>query len=144
MFDDLKGWVNKLFARKEPWSYEEQSLLAGLMPISKEARALLSWAYTLPRDAKGWALVNGTAASKPKQSVLMLLREFSSEIDKWRSVRGNGAKKKGVIELLSYEWVAALKKIYGADIPIPQSKHLLAPSVQQEIEAAVTASKNAA
>jgi predicted phage replisome organizer len=91
--DDLtstKEWLNKVFGRKRVWSYEEDQLLASLLPIAREDRALLSWAYTLRRDSEGWALIDGERASKPKQGLLMLLREFSSEIDKWRSVRANG------------------------------------------------------
>ena len=49
--------------------------------------------YKLPRDNEGWALMNGKRASKPKQSVLLLLQAFSSEIDKWRSVRRAGSRR---------------------------------------------------
>jgi predicted phage replisome organizer len=89
-FDDAKRWVNSLFGRQRAWSYEEDELLSRLLPISKEDRALLSWAYALPRDFDGWALVDGERGSKPKHSILLLLREFGSEIDKWRSVRARG------------------------------------------------------
>jgi hypothetical protein len=35
---------------RKGWSYEEQQLLSRLLPIPKPDRALLSWAYMLPRD----------------------------------------------------------------------------------------------
>ena len=89
--DDLKKWMNTLFGRQRAWSYEEDELLSRIAPIAKGDRALLSWAYTQPRDSDGWVLIEGKRASKPKQSVILLLREFSSEIDKWRSGRTNGA-----------------------------------------------------
>jgi hypothetical protein len=88
-FEKLKNWVNSLFGRQRAWNYEEMNLLTELVPISREDRALLSWAYTLPRDVEGWAIVDGEQLSKPKHSALLLLREFSSEIDKWKSVRVN-------------------------------------------------------
>jgi hypothetical protein len=88
-FDRAQTWLNTFFGRQRAWSREEMGLLAELLPISRDDRALLSWAYTLPRDAEGWAIVDGEQLSKPKQSLLILLREFSSEIDKWKSVRAN-------------------------------------------------------
>jgi hypothetical protein len=86
-FNLAKEWMNKLFGRNRAWSYEEDEVLASLLPISRDDRALLSWAYGLPRDLEGWALVDGERTSKPKQGLLALLRHFPSEIDKWRGVR---------------------------------------------------------
>jgi hypothetical protein len=86
-FKELQQWMNSLFGRQRAWSYEEAEGLSRLLPISKEDRALLSWAYTLPRDSEGWPLIKGNRASKPKHSVLLLVREFGSEIDKWQSAR---------------------------------------------------------
>jgi predicted phage replisome organizer len=88
-FEQAKQWVNSLFGRQRVWNYEESELLSRLLPISREDRALLSWAYTLPRNAEGWAMVDGDRVNKPKSSSLILLREFSGEIDKWKSVRAN-------------------------------------------------------
>ena len=92
---EAKEWLNELFGRKRAWSYEEDSLLSTLLPISREDRELIQWGYSLRRDSEGWALINGKRITKPKQSLLMLLREFSSELDKWQSARmnGNGAKR---------------------------------------------------
>lgn len=88
-FEETKSWLNSLFGRHKPWSSEENSLLRKLLPISKEVRALLSWGYTLVRDAEGWAILDGKKLTKPKQNLLALLRGFSGEIEKWHSVRAN-------------------------------------------------------
>ena len=88
-FEDTKNWLNSLFGRQKPWSSGEDSLLRKLLPISKEVRALLSWGYTLARDAEGWALLEGKKLTKPKQNLLALLRQFWDELEKWRSVRAN-------------------------------------------------------
>jgi hypothetical protein len=179
--DDLKAWINTLFGRQGAWSYEETQLLSELLPISKEDRGLLSWAYKLPRDNEGWALVDHKRSSKPKQNLISLLREFSSEIDKWRSVRSNhdaplesaptdewtpdrraaferlfstadpgpfyllgsdirrriDAEVKESADRLRPEWNSMIKKIYGSDVSIPPFKSQLAPSVRDEIEAAL-------
>jgi predicted phage replisome organizer len=82
-FNATKELLNKLFRRQLAWSEDEDRLLKALLPISRDDRALISWAYTLPRDSEGWALIDGEHTSKPKQSLLGLLREFSSEIHKW-------------------------------------------------------------
>jgi hypothetical protein len=87
IFNETKQWLTKLFHLDRAWSHEEDEVLASLLPISREDRALLSWAYNLPRDIEGWALADGERTSKPKQSLLALLRHFPSEIDKWRRVR---------------------------------------------------------
>jgi predicted phage replisome organizer len=188
--EDLKAWMNTLFGRQRAWSYEEGRLLTEAAPILKEDRALISWAYKLPRDNEGWALVDGKRASKPKQSVLLLLQAFSSEIDKWRSVRRNGNKaqpkppkvedwtdermrvfremfpntpiscpfnllgedlQRGIDERVRLredeipdEWVVVANQLYGPDISIPRFKKDLAPSVREDIKAALTISKNAA
>jgi hypothetical protein len=187
--EELKEWMSKLFGRERAWSYEELQLLSGIAPVEKNDRALLSWAYTLPRDNEGWALVRGKRASKPKQNLIGLLREFSSEIDKWRGVRTNGSlpepeapriedwtddRRQVFREMfpdvpiarrfnllaedlqrqidkevrlgeneIPVEWVLALKQLYGPGVSIPRFKKDLAPSVREEIKAALT-SKNAA
>jgi hypothetical protein len=133
--------MNSLFGRQREWSYEEQSELSRLLPtIEKEDRALLSWAYTLPRDSEGWALIKGNRASKPKQSILLLVREFGSEIDKWKSMRqtfrlnGLHDRSAGPEDAdLTLEQVASAKKIYGDDVPLPQKWGQLAPSVRERI-----------
>jgi hypothetical protein len=88
-FELAKQWINSLFGRQRSWNYEESELLSRLLPISRDDRALLSWAYTLPRNAEGWVVVDGERLNKPKSSSLILLRELSAEIDKWKSVRAN-------------------------------------------------------
>jgi len=97
-FSEAKIWLSKLFGRsplewirgrKRGWSNEEKSLLVGLLPISREDQELIQWGYSLPRNSEGWALIDGERITKPKQSLLALLHEFSSEVDKWRSVQSN-------------------------------------------------------
>lgn len=141
--EQAKKWVNSLFGRQREWSYEELQLLSTLLPIDKADRALLSWAYTLPRDAEGWVLIDGARASKPKDSLVALLREFSSEIDKWRTVRSRGVKKNNgaANEPLPVDWVKAAKNIYGPDVPLPSFVHELPQSVRSEIEAELKGSK---
>ncbi len=138
--EQTEKWISSLFGRQRAWSYEEKRLLTDLLPISKPDRALLSWAYTLPRDIEGWVLVNGQRASKPKDSVIALLREFSSEVDKWLGKRSGGVQKKhgaATEDLLSDEWASAIKKLYGPDCPVPRLKSQVAPSAREEIEAAI-------
>jgi len=136
-FSAEKKWINSLFGRRRAWSCEEDHLLRELLPIDKADRALLSWAYMLPRNAEGWALLNGERTSKPKQSLVALLREFASEIDKWRSVRpkrdSGGVKENGT---LPAEWIPVIKKLYGDDVPIPPLKSQLPLSVLDAVEAA--------
>jgi predicted phage replisome organizer len=139
-FNIAKKWLNGLFDRQRAWSYEEDQRLSELLPIDTSERALLSWAYSQPRDAEGWALVNGVRANKPKSNLIGLLREFSSEIDKWRGVKGRGrlgAKKNNGADLLPPAWIEAAKKLYGADVPLPSLKSQLPLSVRAAIEAAV-------
>jgi hypothetical protein len=87
--EGTKNWLNSFFSRQKPWSSGEDSLLEQLFPIPKDVRALLSWGYMLPRDAEGWAILDGKKLTKPKQNLLALLREFWAEVEKWRSVRAN-------------------------------------------------------
>jgi len=142
-FIKAKEWINSLFGRQRAWSDDELQLVTEILPIDKDDRALLSWAYTLPRDAEGWSLVDGVRANKPKSNLIGLLREFSSEIDKWRGVKGRGRsggkKNNGADELLPAEWVSAIKELYGDAVPIPRLKSQIASSAREEIEAAVKA-----
>jgi hypothetical protein len=112
------------------------------LPISKDDRALLSWAYTLPQDREGWVTHHGTRLSKRKESVLLLLQDFTSELDKWRGKKQGLAVRRSslpVEEPISPEWAAVMRRIYGPDIAIPRSKNQLAPSVREQIEAAINA-----
>jgi hypothetical protein len=139
--EEAKAWLNTFFGRQREWSYEETRLLSELMPISKEDRALLSWAYMLPRDRDGWVIHNGTRLSKRKESVLLLLEQFESEIDKWRGKKQGLAQrvtKPADDEPISEQWATTMKKLYGPEICIPRTKNLLAPSVREEIEAAIS------
>jgi len=139
---EAKDWLNQLFGRKRAWSYEEDALLSTLLPISREDQELISWGYSLSRDSEGWALIDGKRITKPKQSLLVLLREFSSELDKWRSARKTiglkGLHNKKVDDVdLSSEQIAAARKIYGLDVPLPKKWGQLSPSVQAEILAEI-------
>jgi hypothetical protein len=95
----------------------------------------------LPRDTEGWTLVDSQRTSKLKQSLIVLLREFSSEIDKWRMVRSRGGKARkknnGADDAMTPDWTAVIKKLYGDDCPIPRLKSQMAPSVRAEIEAEI-------
>jgi predicted phage replisome organizer len=84
---EAKDWLNELFGRNRPWSDDEDELLAKLLPIGRADIELIKWGYSLSRDSEGWALIDGKRITKPKQGLLALLREFSSELDKWRSAR---------------------------------------------------------
>jgi DNA-binding transcriptional MocR family regulator len=88
-----KEWMNQLFGRKRAWSHEEDHLLSVLLPISPDERELLSWGYGLPCDPDGWVYIHGNRATRRKENLVTLLREFPSEVDKWRSVRSNGEER---------------------------------------------------
>jgi hypothetical protein len=137
-FDRARQWINSLFGRQRPWAYEEMELLSSLLPISREDRALLSWAYTLPRDAEGWAIVDGDKLSKPKQSSLVLLREFSGEVDKWKSVRAN---LNGAEEFEAPQgdgWTEERKQVCREDFPSfetwPERFDLVPIDMQRQID----------
>ncbi len=142
-FSSTKEWLNKFFGRQRAWSYEEDQLLAGLLPISRSDRALLSWAYTLPRDPEGWVLIDGKRTSKPKQSLVTLLREFSSETDKWRLVRANLSGALTTSEdhpdvfVTTDEWTpgrrAAFEKLFPGSEPGPF--RLLDRALREQIDA---------
>jgi len=95
---EAKHWLNTLFGRKRAWSSEEDSLLAGLLPVSPEDKELVQWGYSLSRDSEGWALIDGKRMTKQKQSLVALLRDFSSEVDKWRAVKNGNANGGGESE----------------------------------------------
>ena len=86
-----KLWFNALFKRKRHWSYEEEELLSKIVPISRDDKALIDWAWGLspshPFQEK----------TKLKQELTTLLRGFNGEIDKIKTVRRrlglNGAPK---------------------------------------------------
>jgi len=134
----LKAWVNSLFGRQRAWSYEEEHLLSEIAPVSKEDRALLSWGYTLPKDKDGWALVDGSPITKPKQNLVALLREFSSEIDKWRAARAGGSDDRDEVAMAAVEeWTdercQAFRELFP-DVPISCRFNLLTEDVQRQID----------
>jgi len=92
-FDQATLWLNSLFHRhiSRRWSYEEMQLLNQLLPISRDDKALIDWAYGLPPSHRF------NEQTKLKQELTTLLREFNGEIDKIKSVRRrmgmNGAPK---------------------------------------------------
>jgi hypothetical protein len=92
-------------------------LLSELLPIDKSDLELLWWAYTLPRDAEGWVLVDGERTSKPKQSLVTLLREFSSELDKWRSVRSNADSEERTKYRGDHGWTVQRREAAFAEFP---------------------------
>lgn len=87
-FAEAKLFFNKLFERTRHWTYEEEHLLSDALPISREDYELLNWAYSLERDGDGWAIDDEERhVMRPKESLIQLLREFPSELDKCRSAR---------------------------------------------------------
>lgn len=144
---DLQSWISKLFGRERAWSYEETHLLSDIAPVSKKDRALLSWAYSLPRDDEGWALVSGKRASKPKQNIIGLLREFASEIDKWRSVRANSGEDDEPRQITLPSWTDERERVFHELFPgvqIFDPFHLIAEDLQRKIDLAVSEQKEAA
>lgn len=144
---DLRAWISKLFGRERAWSYEELQLLTEIAPVEKKDRALLSWAYTLPRDNEGWALIDGKRASKPKQNLIGLLREFSSEIDKWRHVKSSGGDEETQPRMLTIpEWTDERMRVFRElfpDTPISCRFDLLAEDLQRQIDDVVREQKAA-
>lgn len=87
-FAEAKLFFNKLFERNRHWTYEEEHLLSDALPITQEDYDLLNWAYSLPRDADGWAIDDESRrVMRTKESLIQLLREFPSELDKCRSAQ---------------------------------------------------------
>jgi hypothetical protein len=146
MTSEAKLWLNELFGRKRAWSEEEDDLLAKLLPISRDDQELIQWGYLLRQDSEGWALVNGERRSKPKQGLVVLLREFSSEIDKWRTVRGHSHPPKR--ESPRENWPAGAKdaavQLYGESVPLPTRYDQLSGSIQREIADFLAAKEKAA
>lgn len=138
-FDQTKQWFNELFGRERAWSDVEDELLAKLLPISRQDRDLIQWAYSLNRDSEGWALVDGMRTSKPKHSLIVLLREFGSEVDKWRSVRKQAdlsPKISAKSEKIDDPWPTGTKEmvyeLYGEDVTFPARFSELPISIQRE------------
>ena len=103
---EAKQGLSDLFGRQRAWSDEEQKLFEKLMPITKIDLWLLRWAYLLDRNEKGWAVVDDTRLNKPKHNLIALLREFPSEVDKWRASR----KQLGLSPTFIKETPAGLNK----------------------------------
>jgi len=136
-FNKAKQWLNDLFGRKRAWSDDEDDLLANLLPISADDHKLIQWGYSLPRDSEGWALVGGERVSKPKHSLIVLLREFNSEIDKWRSVRKQGEElepNRAPVPAWTKQRQEAANALYGEGVNLAHPFHQLSPSVQREID----------
>jgi hypothetical protein len=114
-------------------------LLAKLLPIGAKDRKLIQWGYSLRRDNEGWVLIDGERVTKAKQSLIVLLREFSSEVDKWRSVRKHGDQVdlNNNNEPLQIEWNeerrAAACRLYG-ERQLPYRFDQLPSSVQRDID----------
>jgi predicted phage replisome organizer len=126
---------NELFGRNRAWSDDEEGLLARLLPISRADFDLIQWGYSLNRDSEGWALINGDRVTKPKQSLIMLLREFNSEIDKWRSVQRPPQSPNAA---LAEDWPEGAKAVacalYGDTIDLTRSFSQMPASARNEIE----------
>src|SRR5262249_43219234 len=113
-----------------------------LLPISPVDRKAIEWGYSRPRDSEGWAISCGERTSKPKQSVLALLSEFSSEVDKWQTVRRNGEYEDEPLKQhepwTAERWRAA-NELYphGTGLGWPSAFGLLESCYQEEIDALV-------
>lgn len=137
-FEQAQSWLNELFHRKRAWSAEEMHLLSQLLPIAKEDRALLTWAYRLPRSHKFFE------HTKLKQEVTTLLREFNGEIDKIKSVRKTiglpaTIEQKGPALRVVDDWPKngreAAFAIFGEEIKFPPSYMDLPEDARKKIEA---------
>lgn len=89
--DEAVPWFESLFHRNRAWSCEELQLLSKLVPISRDDKALIDWAYNLAPSNRFHE------QTKLRQELTTLLREFNAEIDKIKTVRRrmgmNGAPK---------------------------------------------------
>lgn len=132
---EAQQWLNKLFERNRHWSYEEVHLLSEVLPIAQEDRDLLDWAYSLPRDEEGWAVDDaGARVMRPKDGLIQLLREFSSEIDKAR------VAKKRTAPMLEDEpdgWGGGYREAalaeFGQDVTLPPLFRNLPSEMQRRV-----------
>ena len=159
-FSEAKIWLSKLFGRsplkwirgrKRGWSDEEKSLLVGLLPISREDQELIQWGYSLSRDLEGFALIDGKRVTKPKQSLVALLRDFSSELDKWRSARMNANGAEDDLDRqgpASDGWTPARKQAafeeFGEDVTFATPFHQLLVEYRRRIDERIEAEKKPA
>lgn len=139
---DVKQALNDLFGRRRDWSEEEDTLLAKILPVTREDLELLRWGYALDRDSDGWTVCQGKRLTKPKQSVITLLRDFPAELDKWTSAKTQ--IEPDTAHSRADDWPSGAKKIAAAlypDASLPEQFRQLPRDVQDEILSALSDSK---
>lgn len=87
-----KARLNALWKRTQHWSFEEDSLLCGICPISETDMALMEKFFGLPKDETVFALKSRS------QSCTQLLRNWNQQLDHARGFFGAATKKNGTIE----------------------------------------------
>ena len=118
------------------WPNVMEHYLVAYLPFRREILELIDWFYRLPVNHK---IFNITAR---RQSLAALIQNLAQEVQKIRSARKaiglNGAigeiKKINADPDLSAEQIAAAKRIYGDDVPLPPKWSQLSPSVRAEIK----------
>lgn len=122
--------------RENQWPYQWAQWLDDELPLARRSWDLIEWFYQLPKDHKIFTVTNR------RQSMRSLLENVKSEPQKIRAARetiglpawlNGSAPQQAEPEPVSAEWHAALKKIYGADVPVPPYKKNLAPSVIERV-----------
>jgi hypothetical protein len=113
------------------------------LPLRRENLKLIDWFYRLPVNHEIFRV------TRRRQSLRTVIENLRSEPQKIRSARQviglNGLHEKEKPkpvkndDALPAERVSVMKKIYGADVPIPRLKSQIAPSARAEIEEAVEA-----
>jgi hypothetical protein len=123
------------------WRNQFEPYAKEACPLKREKWQLIDWAYRLPRNHK---LLEVT---RLRQSMLTLFQHLNSESQKIRQARAAIGLSGGLNELsdrkadadrdLAPEEIAATRKIYGPDAPLPKKWGQLSGSVQAEIAAAL-------
>jgi predicted phage replisome organizer len=138
--------LSNLFGRTRGWSDNENEILAQLFPIADADLRLLEWGYSLNRDSEGWACYCGQRVTKPKQSLSALLREFPSELDKWRIARAHTVDAAATAQPQHVEWPPGGREaaiaLYGPRDEWPEFFDQLTSSVQSEIRAQISRSQS--
>jgi len=83
-------WLNSLFPGcKKFLDQEEMQLLNEILPLPRKSADLMSCAYGLSRAPDGCAAYDGPDGAKVRlqPNRLALLREFSSEIERWTDIK---------------------------------------------------------
>ena len=130
---EAKAWLSELFKRQREWTCEEEELLRQVLPINREDKELIEWAYRLPHSDSFFE------QTRLKQQVRTLLADLNGEIDKIRSIRN---RLKAADEWVGriYEdddWPAhgraAFRELWDQDRPLPKHFSDLSPGDRQRV-----------